>query len=287
MTARKTVPAPGKAFFNPFPKYLQVRQVLERRMAAEYELGQQIPTEQALCKEFGVSRETVREALRGLEEDGIVERHRPQGTFLVRRPDRPVTEKLTGLIEDFTALKLDTHARLLGVGAGWIQLTDWGSLDRALLQAWHLSRALPNQLEKRYADRLSKLSSTEREATVRQRIGQDLFREGLLTLWQGQCAISGLKVPELLRASHAKPWAASTDAERLDVFNGILLAAHLDAAFDCGMIAIDAAGVVETRSDLSLEVTRILGVNSATRVAISDQHKPYFAWHRKNIFGRG
>jgi putative restriction endonuclease len=171
--------------------------------------------------------------------------------------------------------------------AGWIQLTDWGSLDRALLQAWHLSRALPNQLEKRYADRLSKLSSTEREATVRQRIGQDLFREGLLTLWQGQCAISGLKVPELLRASHAKPWAASTDAERLDVFNGILLAAHLDAAFDCGMIAIDAAGVVETRSDLSLEVTRILGVNSATRVAISDQHKPYFAWHRKNIFGRG
>jgi GntR family transcriptional regulator len=116
MTARKTVPTAGKAFFNPFPKYLQVRQVLERRMASEYELGQQIPTEQALCKEFGVSRETVREALRGLEDDGIVERHRPQGTFLVRRPDRPVTEKLTGLIEDFTALKLDTHARLLGVG---------------------------------------------------------------------------------------------------------------------------------------------------------------------------
>lgn len=169
--------------------------------------------------------------------------------------------------------------------AGWIQFPDWGSLDRALLHAWHLSRALPNQLEMRYADRLSKLSSTEREATVRQRIGQDLFRDGLLTLWHGQCAISGLKVPELLRASHAKPWVASTDAERLDVYNGLLLAAHLDAAFDCGMIAIDTAGVVETRSDLSVEVTKILGLDRPTRVDISPQHKPYLAWHRKYVFG--
>lgn len=170
--------------------------------------------------------------------------------------------------------------------AGWVQFNDWGSLDRALLHAWNLSRALPNQLVMRYADRLSKLSTTEREATVRQRIGQDLFRDGLLTLWQGQCAISGLKVTELLRASHAKPWAASSDAERLDVYNGLLLAAHLDAAFDCGMITIDAAGVVETRPDISIEVRRVLGVDRPTRVAISPQHIPYLAWHKKYVFGR-
>jgi GntR family transcriptional regulator len=94
-----------------------VRQVLERRMAAEYELGQQIPTEQALCREFGVSRETVREALRGLERDGIVERHRAKGTFFIRRPDPPATEKLTGLVEDLTALRLNTRARVLGAAA--------------------------------------------------------------------------------------------------------------------------------------------------------------------------
>ena len=51
--------------------------------------------------------------------------------------------------------------------------------------------------------------------------------------------MTGLDVPELLRASHIKPWAdCGTDAERLDVFNGLLLAPHLDAAFDAGFITI-------------------------------------------------
>jgi GntR family transcriptional regulator len=116
MSGRKTTPAAGRAFFNPFPKYLQVRQALERRMNADYELGQQIPTEEALRAEFGVSRETVREALRGLEQDGIVQRHRARGTFFVRRPDPPATEKLTGLVEDFTALHLNTRAEVLEAG---------------------------------------------------------------------------------------------------------------------------------------------------------------------------
>ena len=38
--------------------------------------------------------------------------------------------------------------------------------------------------------------------------------------------------PELLRASHAKPWAKASDIERLDSFNGLLLSVHLDAMFD-------------------------------------------------------
>lgn len=42
---------------------------------------------------------------------------------------------------------------------------------------------------------------------------QDVFREGLLEYCDGRCAISGLSVPELLRASHIKPWAhCATDA---------------------------------------------------------------------------
>jgi GntR family transcriptional regulator len=113
MSAQKPPPSAAKGFFNPFPKYLQVRQALERRLAGDYEVGQQIPTEEALCDEFGVSRKTVREALAGLEADGIIERRRPTGTFLARRPDKAATQRITGLVEDFSALKLDTHARLL------------------------------------------------------------------------------------------------------------------------------------------------------------------------------
>jgi putative restriction endonuclease len=51
--------------------------------------------------------------------------------------------------------------------------------------------------------------------------------------WNGRCPLTGIDQPELLRASHIKAWAAcESDRERLDVHNGLLLAAHLDAAFD-------------------------------------------------------
>lgn len=66
---------------------------------------------------------------------------------------------------------------------------------------------------------------------VVQRAGQDLFRQGLLDFWEGRCAVTGLAVPELLQSSHIKPWAdCDTDSERLDIWNGFLLAPHLDAA---------------------------------------------------------
>jgi GntR family transcriptional regulator len=115
MTTKKITAPVVQEFFNPFPKYLQVREVLKRRMYREYELGEQIPTEAVLGREFGVSRETVREALRGLEQEGLIRRHRAKGTFFIRRPDQPVDDRVTGMIEDFTALKLSTRSKILKV----------------------------------------------------------------------------------------------------------------------------------------------------------------------------
>lgn len=103
---------PGK-FFNPFPKYLQIRDILLRRLEQDLAPGARFPTEHALCGEFGVSRETVREALRGLEADGLIARRRGQGTVVVRRPGTKREARLTGLVENFTELKRDTSARVL------------------------------------------------------------------------------------------------------------------------------------------------------------------------------
>lgn len=170
--------------------------------------------------------------------------------------------------------------------AGWRQVADFSALERLLAQAWALSRALPNELARRFERAVAEISATERESTVRQRIGQGLFRQGLITLWGGRCAISGLSVPELLRASHAKPWAEATDAERLDVFNGLLLAAHLDAAFDAGLISVAPNGVVMTSPAMPAEAARVLGLGAPQRIELQASHLPYMRWHDEHVFRR-
>jgi GntR family transcriptional regulator len=107
MARRRTGPS-RSGFFNPFPRYLQIREILARRLAEGFVVGERFPTEQELCSEFDVSRETVREALAGLEKEGFIERRRGSGTVVAQLPERRREERLTGLVEDYTELKLDT-----------------------------------------------------------------------------------------------------------------------------------------------------------------------------------
>ncbi|MBK6531770.1 MAG: HNH endonuclease [Deltaproteobacteria bacterium] len=59
---------------------------------------------------------------------------------------------------------------------------------------------------------------------------------------------------ELLRASHIKPWAeCETDAERLDVFNGFLLEARIDAVFDQGFVTVADDGRVVVAAELGTD----------------------------------
>jgi putative restriction endonuclease len=168
--------------------------------------------------------------------------------------------------------------------AGAFEISDIFMLEALLKRAWLLSRSLPNALIGRFEKALSEVSATEREATVRQRVGQNLFREGLLALWGGRCAITGLDAPELLRASHAKPWADSSDVERLDVFNGLLLAAHWDAAFDSGLITISTSGHIFPSTALSDATKEVLRVSDVLQIRVQTQHEPYLQWHREFVF---
>lgn len=161
------------------------------------------------------------------------------------------------------------------------------ALHRLLRRAFQLSKALPNELLHTFERHTAALPrTTEAERLVVQRVGQNLFREGLLDLWEGQCAVTGLAIPELLRASHIKPWAdCETDAERLDVYNGLLLAPHLDAAFDKGFITVQDDGAIVVGDNLHAGARVILGLDQPLRVhGLTDSHRAYLPWHRGRVF---
>jgi hypothetical protein len=163
--------------------------------------------------------------------------------------------------------------------------------DLALLlrRAASLSQALPNQAEQDYqtavkqalARLLPENRNTEVERLVRQRVGQDRYRNAMLDYWGGACAVTGVDIPEVLRASHAKPWAeCEGDGERLDVFNGFLLTANLDALFDRFLLSFDDAGQLLIAPHLTQTDLRGLGIQPDMKLRwLSDEHRVYLHWH--------
>lgn len=109
-----------------------------------------------------------------------------------------------------------------------------------------------------------------------------------MDLWQGRCAVTGIPFPpQLLRASHAKPWAKATDAERLDPFNGLLLATHLDAMFDSGLIGFDGQGRLIASPQLDPVVKSHLELHEGSQLrSMAPAHAPYLTWHREFVFRR-
>lgn len=72
---------------GPIPIYHQIAMRLEQQIAmGKYPIDSQIPSERTLASTYGTSRTTMRQALSVLEKSGILERRRPDGTFVREKP---------------------------------------------------------------------------------------------------------------------------------------------------------------------------------------------------------
>lgn len=108
--------------------------------------------------------------------------------------------------------------------------------------------------------RLEKMSATERKSESVQRLGQGELRKYLLAC-DGCCAITKIRTPELLVASHIKGWAESSVCEQVDVENVLLLAKNYDAAFDKHLISFAAdTGKIMKASRISWGELGLLGI---------------------------
>lgn len=124
------------------------------------------------------------------------------------------------------------------------------------------------------------LTVLEKESIILSRIGQGLFREELIRLWNG-CAISKVDDTRFLIASHIKPWKKSSNQEKIDKFNGLLLLPTYDKLFDLGFISFDDNGKILISKFLNRPDK--LGIDSNTVIEIKDNNKKYLKYHRDEI----
>jgi len=125
------------------------------------------------------------------------------------------------------------------------------------------------------------VADTDKVTLIKTRIGQGNFRQKLISLW-GSCAATGYEDASMLVASHIKPWRASSNIERLDVYNGLLLLPTLDTAFDSGLISFDKAGSILI-SPL-LQEPESLGIYETMSVDLKPEHQTYMEFHRDSVF---
>lgn len=134
---------------------------------------------------------------------------------------------------------------------------------------------------------------TESSATVQIRTMQSFFRRAVLSAYKSRCCITGNPVPELLVASHILPWRDFPD-ERINPKNGLCLVAHLDKAFDKGLITFGADLKVKLSTGLlaylpndALE-RQFLPLDGAP-IRMPERFVPeesFLAYHRENLFNQ-
>lgn len=195
-----------------------------------------------------------------------------QGPWLLALDHPGVIQELDLPASDITGPGLATYS--------FPKLTELYAL---LPRVYQLAVSLPDAPLNTFQLQTAKLpKSTEAERLVIQRIGQDIFRGSLLDYWQGRCPLTGISDSALVRASHIVPWSeCSEDAQRLDVYNGLLLSALWDAAFDRALVTFDDNGEPEFSPQLSAEARQALAWNQP--LPLTDFHRRHLQHHRQRF----
>ena len=102
-------------FKSNIPFYVQLMNVMNELIRDKtWKPGSQIPGELELCKEYGISRTVVRQALRELEFSGIVTRRKGKGTFVAEpKISEGLAQKLTGFYQDMVERGLKPITKVL------------------------------------------------------------------------------------------------------------------------------------------------------------------------------
>jgi 5-methylcytosine-specific restriction protein A len=122
---------------------------------------------------------------------------------------------------------------------------------------------------------------TERKGLVISRVGQGAYRKRIIHRWEYKCAVTGFDNLNILIASHIVPWSESTDIERLDVDNGLLLSPNYDALFDQHLISFENNGKIILSDTIEMQAYEKIGLTGFEKIPnLSQYNLNYLDRHR-------
>ena len=203
--------------------------------------------------------------------------------------DTPYPVDLSGLdVEEFrkmlgrkiAAMHRDPEATQGGNAQKRIRIC----LDRPVRPEQLVSASAEQTPPNKVFDYAPGLDETEKEYLRSARIGQGGFRKALLKQFGERCPVTGIANPDLLIASHIKPWSACSNSERLDSRNGLLLSALIDRLFDRGLITFSDEGILIASPKLSDSDRGLCNLGAAKQISLTERGKVYMAYHREFEF---
>lgn len=128
------------------------------------------------------------------------------------------------------------------------------------------------------------IQETEKEAIIKSRIGQGIYRNKAIELWK-TCSVTGFSKDNILIASHIKPWKLSNNEERLNPYNSLLLVPTLDKLFDNGYIGFESNGDIKLSNKVSQSDWGKIGVNSSLRLRyVPSETQRFLKYHSEYIY---
>ena len=127
---------------------------------------------------------------------------------------------------------------------------------------------------------------TERQGLVTSRVGQGAYRKRIIHRWEYKCAVTGFDNLNILIASHIVPWAESTDIERLDVDNGLLLSPTYDALFDQHYISFENNGKIILSDSIEMKAYQKIGLTGLEKIPNLSQYNLNYLDRHRVRFGK-
>ncbi len=131
--------------------------------------------------------------------------------------------------------------------------------------------------------------STEKTIISKTRIGQDKFKKALIRDVGKICPITQIDNSKLLIAGHIKPWSHSSNEEKLNPKNGILLSPLFDKLFDMkvGLITFTADKRIRLSKRLEKNINKLGVVDGQIINNLKiDGREEFLQYHEEFIFQR-